>query len=66
MTIEEFNNMRFCAGMKALVHSKMIGDFEADIATVDFDQALIGIRIGDDEDDQFSWYRCENCDLVEP
>jgi hypothetical protein len=61
MTIDEFNKMRFGAGMKIFYKGK-----EYDIRSVDFEEALIGIDekiLGGDEGD-ISWKRCENCQLV--
>ncbi len=67
MTIQEFDNTAFHAGMEVIIHSRRLGTIQREIATVDFDQALIGVRREyDDDDEQFDWYRCENCDIVVP
>ncbi len=67
MTIQEFDNTAFRAGMEVVIHSRLLGTIQREIATVDFDQALIGVRREyDDDDEQFVWYRCENCDIVVP
>jgi hypothetical protein len=61
MTIDQFNETRFGAGDKVIYDWK-----EYDIYSVDFEEALIGINEnipGSDEDD-ISWKRCENCELV--
>lgn len=64
MTIEEFNNTKWHAGMEAVIHSSAFGSFQRPIASVNFDQALIGIR-PDNADDELDWFRCENCDIIE-
>ncbi len=64
MTIEEFNNTKFYAGMEVVIHSKLYGSIQRPIASVNFDQALIGIET-DNDDEQLDWFRCENCDIVE-
>lgn len=67
MTIEEFNNTAFHAGMEVVIHSRLLGTIQRMVATVDFDQALIGVCIeSDDDDEQLVWYRCENCEIVVP
>lgn len=58
MTIEDFDSMKFRAGMKALINGK-----EKDIVSVDFEQRLIGLEIeGDDEN--IDWVRIDNLELV--
>ncbi len=64
MTIEEFNDTEWHAGMEVIVHSGQYGSIQRPIASVKFDQALIGIET-DDDDDQLDWFRCENCDIAE-
>jgi hypothetical protein len=58
MTIEEFNNMKFCGGMRVLYNGK-----DYDIVSVDFEEALIGIEEIEGGED-LSWKRCENCILL--
>lgn len=64
MTIEEFNNTAWHAGMEAVIHSEAYGTIQRPIASVNFDQALIGIE-NDTDDEQLDWFRCENCDIIE-
>ncbi len=65
MTIEEFKNTRWRIGMEVILHSKQYGSFQRPLASVNFDQALIGIEPDYDDDDQLDWFRCENCGLIE-
>lgn len=61
MTIDQFNKTSFGSGDKVIYDGKEYG-----IIIVDFIEALIGIDekiLGADEDD-ISWKRCENCELV--
>ncbi len=58
MTIEEFNQMSFGAGMKAIYNGSMYK-----IISCNFPEALIGlIHDNDDPDDMdnWQWVRCEN------
>lgn len=69
MTIEQFNNTRWGAGMK--VHCKPMGvkyePYVADVVSVNFDQALIATSDEDSDDtESWCWYRCENCEIVNP
>lgn len=57
MTLNEFENTAFGAGMKAVY----ISDVYA-ISAVNFQEFLIELR---DDDDQCIWVRCENIELVE-
>jgi hypothetical protein len=64
MSIEDFDKTRWGAGMKVTYHGK-----ERDIASVDFQEKLIGLvednEIGDpDEESSLDWVRCENCELA--
>lgn len=62
MTIEEFNNQGFGAGDKAKYKDGNIYN----VASVDFEEQLIGLDIeieGDDED-IITWVRCENVDYI--
>lgn len=72
MTIEEFNNTKFYAGMRFLC-KPMNGEWEASaetIISVNFDQKLIATipdnRLEEDDDDpsSWNWWRCENCELI--
>jgi hypothetical protein len=58
MTIEEFNNTRFGNGMKVIYKG-----VENDIVSVDFEESLIGL--GDVEEGEIYWVRCENVNLVD-
>lgn len=63
MTIEEFNSMRFSAGMKAIYDGE-----KYNIISCNFPEALFGlIREFDDPNDLecWGWVRCENIILVE-
>ena len=57
MTIPEFNKTAFGCGDKAIYH-----DTEYQIASVDFEEQLIGllIPISGAERLEISWVRCEN------
>jgi hypothetical protein len=61
MTIEEFNKLRFGAGDQVIFKGEIY-----DLVSVDFEEALIGIdeRLVGSEEDDISWKRCENCELV--
>lgn len=62
MTIEEFNKNGFIAGDFAKYKD---GNYY-DIASVDFDEKLIGLlmRISGGEPDEITWVRCENCEYI--
>lgn len=67
MTIQEFDNTRFCAGMRVEYRGK-----EYVIMSVDFQERTIGIvwdEIENDEtfdvDYEIRWVRCENCKLLD-
>lgn len=54
MTIEEFDNMRFGAGMYAIIKG-----LRHSVVSVNLDQKLIGVvEYGDTS--EIYWYRCEN------
>ena len=57
MTIEEFNNTRFGAGMTMRLHKS---DELKLIVSVDFEEALLAYLINDFDDESISWVRCEN------
>jgi len=63
MTIDQFNNSRFGANDKVIYNGQ-----KYDIISVDFEEALIGIdeKIPGSDEDDISWKRCENCELVKP
>lgn len=67
MTIEEFNQTRFSAGMT--IHHALT-DKIYHVVSVDFAEKLIGIPVreffvGCDEDDEdIYWMRCENCEII--
>lgn len=59
MTIDEFNKTAFYPGMRAIYKGNVYT-----LATVDFDEALIallGVVLGQNEP---SWVRCENIELI--
>lgn len=56
MTIEEFNKTRWGANMKFAYKGNVF-----DVTSVNFGEALIGYCTDDDE---LSWVRCENIDLL--
>lgn len=67
MTIKQFNNTRWRAGVR--VHCKPMGmryePYVADVVSVDFDQCLIGVmRNPESDDDNIRWHRCESCEIV--
>lgn len=62
MTLQEFNQTRWGAGMWALYRGQRLR-----IAQVDFEEALIGMvdeRYDSDEDPLLQWARCENVTLI--
>jgi len=59
MTIQEFNDMRFGAGMQVQYRGKVYP-----IESIDFQEQLIAICETGIEDEEFSWKRCENCELI--
>ena len=67
MTINEFDNTQFYAGMKFLC-SPRNGDWDATVETiisVNFDQKLIAtLPDNAEDDDNWNWWRCESCELV--
>lgn len=69
MTIDEFNSTRWGAGMR--VHCKsmnlMFVSQVAYVVAVNFDQCLIATASESDNGrmEEWSWWRCENCELVD-
>lgn len=66
MTIEEFSQTGFYAGMKVRYKGEI-----RDLIPVDFEENLIGIESGEIECEEcghvetdIQWVRCENCDLI--
>ena len=61
MTIEEFNKIKFGAGMKAKYKDYIYG-----IVSVNFEESLLGLADDDvhDDDDDLIWVRCENAEIV--
>lgn len=60
MTIEEFDNYRFGAGMKVKYKHCVY-----DVVTVNFGERLFGL--GDDsceDDEDLTWVRCENAEVI--
>lgn len=52
MTIEEFNNTRFYAGMMVEVRSNIGKPMVRRLISPDFDQALIGVRLDEDDEEE--------------
>lgn len=66
MTIDEFNNTLFYAGMMVEVRPNKAEPMVRRLISPNFDQALIGIRLDEnDEEEPLSWFRCENCTIIE-
>ena len=64
MTFEEFDKTGWTGNMKC-----MFQDEEYGIATVDFEERLVGIYemiSGAESEDDISWKRCENIELLQP
>ena len=64
MTFEEFDKTGWTGNMKC-----MFQDEEYGIATVDFEERLVGIYemiSGAESEDDISWKRCENIELFQP
>jgi len=60
MTREEFNRMRFFAGMNVMYKDEKYG-----IESVNFTEGLLGLREGlDSEEDDLTWVRCESVELL--
>lgn len=65
MTIKQFNNIKWGAGMKVLCKPSNM-EYEACVETlvsVNFDQCLIATA-SDPESESWTWWRCENCEIV--
>ena len=62
MTTEQFDKQGFGAGDKVRYKDGNVYD----VATVDFDERLIGLlmHISGGEPDDVSWVRCENVDYI--
>lgn len=60
MTAEEFKHTRFGANTKILHKEHLYS-----IASVDFDEFLIGLSINDEHNDIIEWVRCENCEIIQ-
>ena len=64
MTIKQFEQQKFGAGMQCKYDGATW-----DIASVDFQESLIGIHPPSknevDTDEEISWVRCENVELIE-
>lgn len=56
MTIEEFDNFKFHAGMVVKYQERLYA-----VASVDFEERLMGLD--DPEIQDVRWKRCENCTL---
>ena len=61
MTTEEFNSTSFGAGDRAIYKGIV-----ADVASVDFEEQLIGLHLKISGGDPFdiSWVRCENVEFI--
>ena len=63
MTIEEFDKTGWTGNMKCIFQCEEYG-----IATVDFEERLVGIYemiSGAESEDDISWKRCENIELLQ-
>ena len=61
MSIEEFDKTSWRGGDAVFFDGEIFP-----VASVDFDEKLIGIiREIENDPDQITWKRCENCDKVE-
>ncbi|MDE6649790.1 MAG: hypothetical protein K2K45_07655 [Muribaculaceae bacterium] len=63
MTQEEFKEQGWTVGMKVQILSGCWEGNTFDVVSVDFDQFLIGVYAWSEE--EISWFRCENCKIVE-
>lgn len=67
MTIKQFNNTRWGAGMKVLCKPQNM-EYDAyveEVVSVNFDQCLIATVDNDTDDmESWTWWRCENCEIV--
>lgn len=62
MSIQEFNQQRWTAKMKARYHAD---GMVYPIASCDFGEQLVGLLgVVQNEPDEISWVRCENITLV--
>jgi len=64
MKFEQFDKTGFTGNMKCIFQGKEYG-----IATVDFEERLIGIYemiSGAESEEDISWKRCENITLIKP
>lgn len=62
MTIEEFDKIGWTGNMKCIFQDEEYG-----IATVDFEERLVGIYemiSGAESEDDISWKRCENIEII--
>jgi hypothetical protein len=62
MTLDQFDKTGFTGQMKCLYDDKEYG-----IATVDFEERLIGIYEmieGAESEEEISWKRCENITII--
>lgn len=60
MTQEEFDKTSFGANMDCIYHGERCG-----IASVNFTERLLGLSAdGDDVDDDLTWVRCENVEMI--
>lgn len=62
MTIKQFNNTAFKAGMK-VTHKKL--GIVTNLIAINFIEGLIGIKLGDNQDCDMYWARCENVEIIE-
>lgn len=65
MTIKQFNSTKWGAGMKVLCKPSNM-EYEACVeivVSVNFDQYLIATA-SDPKSEYWSWWRCENCEIV--
>lgn len=58
MTLKEFNNTQFGAGMRCIYKGQT-----RDIGGVEFEEQLLGL-VNECDDEERDWVRCENIELI--
>ena len=58
MTLQQFNNTRFGAGMRCIYKGQT-----RDIGSVEFEEKLLGL-VNEWDDEELNWVRCENIELI--
>lgn len=69
MTIEDFNGTRWVAGMRVRCRAMnlMFASHVAYVVAVNFDQCLVATASdpGNGNLDEWTWWRCESCEVVD-